>query len=205
MNIFVTSDTHGRIENAVRVYERLASGIIIDHIIHCGDNVRDAEELGARLHLPVTYAPGNCDGSRSREFSVLETPAGKILVIHGHTESVDRGLMRLTYLAAENDCVMACFGHTHVPVYETVTIDGDDLPDGNPASKIKLLNPGSASRPRDGSSGSCALIVATERALTASIVYVEGTGRYGSGGGRGNKKESRGGYLRGLMNYSDRL
>ena len=66
-------------------------------------------------------------------------------------------LQNLCYLAEEYDCRCVCFGHTHVPVNETV-------------AGIHLLNPGSLTNPRGGSKPSCALIVATEKALTATIV-----------------------------------
>ncbi len=88
---------------------------------------------------------------------MLETPAGRIAITHGHTENVDVTLQNLVYLAQEYECRAVCFGHTHVPINEI-------------ENGIRLLNPGSLSNPRGGSKPSCALMVATEKALTAALV-----------------------------------
>ena len=66
-------------------------------------------------------------------------------------------LQNLVYLAQEYECRAVCFGHTHVPVNEI-------------ENGIRLLNPGSLSNPRGGSQPSCALMVATDKALTAALV-----------------------------------
>ena len=103
------------------------------------------------------YADGDRVSASGLEVQVLETPAGRIAVTHGHTENVKWHLQNRCYLAEEYDCRCVCFGHTHVPVNETV-------------AGIHLLNPGSLTNPRGGSKPSCALIVATEKNLTATIV-----------------------------------
>ena len=88
MNILVVSDTHGAIDQAEEMYRRLSEGMTVDALIHCGDHYADALKLGERLGLPVTCVHGNCDGQMTREVQVLETPAGRIAVTHGHTENV---------------------------------------------------------------------------------------------------------------------
>lgn len=184
MNILVLSDTHGRLQAAQEMYERLCAGIIIDHIIHCGDYARDAEALARRYKIPFTAVRGNCDGCTRREWKTVETPAGNILVIHGHTEHVGQTLSGAAKLARAENCIAVCFGHTHVPVNETV--DG-----------IRMINPGSLTFPRDGTEGSAALIVATEKALTAQILW------YGAAPGPADGRSARGGFLRRILNYSD--
>lgn len=190
MNIFVTSDTHGHLEKTYEMYEKLkeltVDGREIDKIIHCGDYQRDAESIEGYLAKPVISVKGNCDGQRGRDFKVTDTPYGKILVTHGHMESVDYDYDRLSYLAEENQCSAVCFGHTHMPVYEGY-------------NGLILINPGSLTFPRDGTSGSCALINATEDELKVSIYY------YANFFSSDNKKKSRGGFLRGMINYSDRF
>ncbi len=159
MNILVLSDTHGDLSRATEMYERLTAGIIIDCIIHCGDYGADAEKLAVKLHQDVYYVRGNCDGARRREFRTLDTPAGKILLTHGHTENVNYGTDRLVRLAESQGCKAACYGHTHIP-------EVTRSPEG-----MLVVNPGSLTKPLDGTQGSCALIVATEKNLTASLIY----------------------------------
>ncbi len=157
MNILVLSDTHGAIDRAEEMFHRLSEGTPIDCVIHCGDHYKDALRLEESLGIEVICVHGNCDGQRSREVRVLETPAGRIAITHGHTENVDVTLQNLVYLAQEYECRAVCFGHTHVPINEI-------------ENGIRLLNPGSLSNPRGGSKPSCALMVATEKALTAALV-----------------------------------
>lgn len=159
MNILVFSDTHKNIRPALALYERIAPAVPIDLLIHCGDVLGDARKLQKKLGLPMVAVPGNNDGAITREFETVDTKAGRILVTHGHTEGVNYGLDRLCLLARQEDCRIVCFGHTHVALNEE--IDG-----------IRFLNPGSTSRPRDGSNGSCALLVATEKSVSASILYL---------------------------------
>lgn len=159
MNILIFSDTHKNIKPALELYERIAAGVSIDLLIHCGDVLPDAAKLENKLHLPMIAVPGNNDGCISRDFRTVDTPAGRLLVTHGHTEGVNYGLDRLYLLAKQENCRIACFGHTHVALIEE-------------EAGIRFINPGSTSRPRDGSSGSCALLVATETALSASILYL---------------------------------
>ena len=104
MNILVVSDTHGAIDRAEEMYRRLSEGMTVDALIHCGDHYTDALKLVERLGLPVTCVHGNCDGQMTREVQVLETPAGRIAVTHGHTENVKWHLQNLCYLAEEYDC-----------------------------------------------------------------------------------------------------
>lgn len=190
MNILVISDTHGHLEKVYDMYEKLkdmtTDGKPIDQIIHCGDYQRDGEAIGDELALPVTAVTGNCDGCRSRAFNILETPYGNVLVTHGHRESVNYDLETLYYLTQENECICACFGHTHVPVFETVP-------------PITMINPGSLTFPRDGTMGSCALLNLSERGVDGGIYYYEHVC------GPVEKKKSAGGFLRRMMNYSDHL
>lgn len=157
MNILVLSDTHGSLDRAEEMFQRITKSFPVDHIIHCGDHYKDALQLSKKLGVPVTAAHGNCDGQRTREILLLETPAGKIGVTHGHADKVDYTLQNITYTAKEYGCKAICFGHTHVPVNEM-------------ANGIRLLNPGSLTNPRGGSKPSCALIIATEKFLAATLM-----------------------------------
>ena len=190
MNIFITSDTHGHLEKTYEMYNKLCEltedGKEIDKIIHCGDYQRDADSIEGYLAKPVISVKGNCDGQRDRDFKVTETPFGNILVTHGHMDAVNYDYSRISYLAEENGCVAACFGHTHIPVYEKY-------------GHITLINPGSLTLPRDGTAGSCALMHATENSMEVAIYY------YSNFFNDKSKKKSSGGFLRGMINYSDRF
>lgn len=78
------------------------------------------------------------------------------------------------------------FGHTHKAL---VTEE-----DG-----IYLVNPGSLSQPRDDSDGSYAIVRTSPDSFEASIVY------YSTIMGSGNKNRPRAGYIRSILNYSDRF
>lgn len=158
MNIMVLSDTHGELDRAREMYERISTSICkIDRIIHCGDFIKDAHEIEEQTGTHVSCVPGNCDGCNKERFEIVETPAGKIMITHGHMENVNFSLMNLKYLAEQHGCSAVCFGHTHVPVNEV-------------SSGIRFINPGSLTNPRSGSKSSCALIIANDNKLAATII-----------------------------------
>ncbi len=157
MNILVLSDTHGQLDKALALFDRVSSFASIDLIIHCGDYIHDAYEIENETGIEVLAVPGNCDGCHDRNFKTLDVPGGRILVTHGNYEDVKYTYDRLLYLAEEQNCNIACFGHSHQAVCE--------IQDG-----IRLINPGSPSRPRDGSNGSCALLVCEEGKTAATII-----------------------------------
>ena len=202
MNILVISDTHGRIEKAAELYRILSKDQSISFIIHCGDHKEDAENLADELGTVVLGVEGNCDNCYKNSFEITHTPAGQILIIHGHMQNVGFTRSGLFYLAEQYNCVAVCYGHTHVPAIEE-------------ADGITVLNPGSLTYPRDGSkNGSCALLVAEkDEPLRCSIHYYdEIVAKYKSEqeaseakNSTKNKKPRKNGFLRRLMNYSDSL
>lgn len=195
MKILVISDTHGDLTKVYHLLEKVKN---IDLILHCGDNQKDAHELEDTQGIPVVSVKGNCDGGHAPDRKIIDTPYGKIIMTHGHMEGVDFDPTRLIYLAEENDCIAVCCGHTHVPVWEDF-------------NGIIMINPGSLSRPRDGSKeGSYAIIHSTEENFYGNIVYYdkifpEDDHRTKASGNGSSKKKVHGGYLRGLLNYSDRF
>ena len=79
---------------------------------------------------------------------------------------------------------------------------------------IVLMNPGSLTKPRDGSGGTFGLLVTGEDSIWGKIYRYEDFMVPGSTGGTGNgggpkgttpKPKVRGGHLRDLLNYSDRF
>lgn len=179
MKIFVISDTHGEMGKVYEVYRNLED---IDMIIHLGDYERDAKDLCSKLPVEVIGIKGNTDGAKTKEESskIIETEAGRILITHGHTDGVNYDLTNLYYRALEEGCRAAFFGNTHVPYLED-------------NGEVALLNPGSLTRPRDGSCGSYAIVTTDDGKIDCRIIPYRKT------------TKPKGGYIRGLINYSDRF
>ena len=198
MRILVISDTHGVCDRVYEVYRKLTKQNPVDYIVHCGDYCKDAEEIRMRLGVPVASVRGNCDGGiADTDFSILETEAGNFLITHGHMQNVDLSMQNLYYKALENDGVGALFGHTHRAVY---TQTGD----------VYLMNPGSLSRPRDGSGGTFGLLITDEEGVWGKIYAYDDFMQENDRGGAAapptdRKPKVRGGHLRELLNYSDRF
>lgn len=182
MKLFVISDTHGRLDKVIQVFEKLKD---IDLIVHLGDFQSDARQLKDILHTPVLSVRGNLDGVESgKDYKTLDTEWGRILLAHGHLDHVKSSVLSLKYRAEELGCKAALFGHTHRPYYDEY--DG-----------IYLLNPGSLSIPRDGTKGSYAIITTTPDTFSSAIVYYSSIFP--------KKKPPKGGVLRDLLNNSDRF
>lgn len=200
MRIFVLSDTHGDIGRAYEVYKKLKEEGPVDLIIHCGDNYKDAIQLGERTGCSVAWVKGNTDGSFSDDAcTIVETEYGNLLVTHGHMENVDFSQQNLYYKALDKGCVAAIFGHTHRSAFTE-------------AGGVYLFNPGSLTKPRDGSGGTFGVILTDTDYFRGYIHrYEDFMAKSGSGsgsggqGGSGNKPKVQGGYLKSLLNYSDRF
>lgn len=182
MKILAIGDTHGKLNKLRDVFPKLKE---IDLIIHTGDYYGDRTSIEKEFGIPVIAVQGNCDGCNKENFEIISTEFGNIFLTHGHIENVKYQLNTLIYKALENNCKAAVFGHTHRALIDE-------------ANGIKLVNPGSLTLPRDGSDGSYAIIRTSENSLDASIVYystIMGMGRSGS----------KSGFIRNLLNYSDRF
>lgn len=191
MKILVISDTHGNLERFWEVFKKLQAENPVQVIVHCGDLYADAESIRRRCGIPVVSVKGNCDGEFSEDsYAILETEAGNFMVAHGHMERVGFDLQRIYYKALEKDCIGALFGHTHRSAY--VDMDG-----------VYLMNPGSLTRPRDGSGGTFGILHTDESGVWGKIYRYEDF----ISSGEGNKKKAKvsGGHLRNLLNYSDRF
>jgi putative phosphoesterase len=156
VRIYVISDTHGRIDKAMEIYESLDE---IDLIVHLGDHWNDAKRMKELLNVSLIGVKGNMDGSFSKDgYHILETDFGRIFLAHGHMESVKQGYENIMYKAESLQCRAAFFGHTHIPLFCE-------------AEGFYLLNPGSLSLPVGGRKGSYAVVTVTKDSLDASILY----------------------------------
>lgn len=208
MHILILSDTHGDLSRASNVIKKLQKQHPLDLIIHCGDYYHDGTWLNQRTGIPTVCVKGNSDGSFSYdEYAIVDTEYGSLLVTHGHMEQVGFSQQNLYYKAQEKGCCAAIYGHTHRAVFTET-------------GGIYLLNPGSLTQPRDGSGGTFGLIVTGPEYFRGYIHRYEdfmaagdgdaggGPGQGGSGDGKGGRDKGakvKGGYLRKLLNYSDRF
>jgi putative phosphoesterase len=158
LKLFVISDTHGKVDNALEIIDRFND---IDLIIHLGDMSKDAIKISAHTEKTVLSVRGNNEvfSCPTPEYHVLKTDHGDILLTHGHRDQVRTDLQRLLYRAEELECIAVFYGHTHIPMYSE--IDG-----------IYVLNPGSLSQPQNSQSGSYAIVDISKDEFSASIFYL---------------------------------
>lgn len=180
MKILLIGDTHGKLNKVRDIWPKLQD---VDLIAHTGDHYSDALKLEKELGVPVTAVGGNCDSS-GPAMQIIETEFGRILLTHGHRDHVKWDLNTLKFRALENDCRAVFFGHTH----QSLSIEEEG---------IRFVNPGSLTQPRDESSGSYAIIRTSEESFEASIVYYATV--------MGGRKPPSGGFLKSILNYSDRF
>jgi len=158
MRFLIVSDTHGRLERVLDVFNKIGE---IDGIIHCGDYIEDALELQAITSAKVIACYGNCDSGRlGKEYEILDTEAGSFFITHGDRYGVYWELDKLGYKAMEENCIGAIFGHTHVATF----VKEDD---------IIFINPGSLSKPRDNSGGTYFVLETSEEGINGRIGYYQ--------------------------------
>ena len=196
MRILVISDTHGELDRFWKVFNKLNKEAPVQMIVHCGDYIEDAKEIRMRSGIPVVAVKGNCDGEYSHDgYSILETEVGDFLVAHGHMHDVNFSLQKLYYTALDNNCIGALFGHTHRSAF----VETGDL---------YMMNPGSLTKPRDGSGGTFGILETFEDSVFGKIHrYEDFMAEGGTGGNGGSKPKPKvtGGKLRSMLNYSDRF
>ena len=136
MRIVVLSDTHGSFFRFQQVVEAQPSA---DAILFLGDGWRELEDI--RMLYPnkkILSVRGNCDlGSMDPEEAVMMAQGKKILFTHGHNHGVKMGEGQLITFARAAHADIVLYGHTHVA--RTSYEEG-----------IYVMNPGSASSPREG-------------------------------------------------------
>ena len=140
MKIAVFSDTHGNTARMAEAVRRCRP----DALIHLGDLERDTEILRREFpEIPLYNVCGNCDAMRgpveAKPDCYLRLEGFKVWITHGHLYMNEtRQIAELAHWGQELEQDIVIFGHTHVPVFTQM-------------NGIWLLNPGSPSRPREGS------------------------------------------------------
>lgn len=135
MDITVVSDTHGDLETLYEIVSRNESS---DLFIHLGDGEHEFYDVqSAFFNKAFIFIKGNNDWGNYPQNLVTELGGKKFYLCHGHRFDRSRLKEFLSATAVTNGCDTALFGHTHVPLNETV-------------NGVLLFNPGSASLPRGG-------------------------------------------------------
>lgn len=160
MRIIVISDTHSDYKALERVFMRNTDA---DWFIHLGDGERELDKFVTshpELAQKVIHVAGNCDyDSLSPDIFTLPVLDHKILATHGHRYGVRTSLERLKMIARDNGCNIILYGHTHC---RFSNYDGE----------FYLMNPGSASCPRDGKPPSFGNIDISEEGILLNIADV---------------------------------
>ncbi len=114
--IVVTSDSHSKAANLYYIYKMHKDA---DMFIHLGDYVRDADMSIQRLGINVICIKANGDiGSMLPVKKIINFEGKKIIAVHGHIEGVKWSLIRLKFMAHEEEADIVLFGHTHNPLIE---------------------------------------------------------------------------------------
>ncbi len=160
MRIVVLSDTHGNYRALESVIMRNTDA---DWIIHLGDGERELDQFVVShpvIAPKIIHVAGNCDyNSLSSDMFILPVMNHKILATHGHLYGIKSSLVRLKMLAKEKGCDIVLYGHSHVS-YQNFE---DDL---------YILNPGSASCPRDGRAPSFGHIDISDAGVVLNVADV---------------------------------
>ena len=152
MKLVVVSDSHGKAD--------ILEEIVLKHpdaaaYLHCGDI--DAPQ---EYYPEYTIVRGNNDLFYDYpDYRILEVGKHRIYMAHSHSFSYLHRLEQMAKTARENRCDIFCYGHTHVAKDET--IDG-----------VRLINPGSLWRSRDGRAPSYAILTLNEENVEVEFIFL---------------------------------
>lgn len=157
LRIGVLSDTHGRVELALKAIAQMGS---IDMLIHAGDHYEDAMNIKEWLQIPVEAVKGNCDHFLNIiDEKTIELEGKKLLLTHGHKYNVKNNYLNLKYKAQELGVDIVVFGHTHVS--ELIVEDN-----------IIMFNPGSIALPRLAKAGTYGIIEIANNKISPYITEI---------------------------------
>lgn len=135
MKILIISDSHGRLDKIMQMYE-----LENPDIVFCaGDYSKDGEELSFVYPGKCYIVRGNCDifDRRYSDEMIIELEGVKILLAHGHEYGVKSSYDSIEKRTKILKCDIAVFGHTHVAFNKEI-------------NGTRLFNPGAA---KDGEYG----------------------------------------------------
>ena len=133
IRVGVISDTHGKIDSAVKALNKVKP---LDFIIHLGDFVEDGQRIQEQVGVEVIGVKGNCDfHSTLPEDRLLRIGDKRIFATHGHRYDVKWDYNKIFYKGLEVEADVILFGHTHVTT--------QFIEEG-----VLVMNPGSLTHPR---------------------------------------------------------
>ncbi len=149
MKLLIFTDSHGwddTLRRALDIHHETA-----DYALHAGDGSSSFILMNASYpDVAFRAVRGNCDGwgfyGESAELpneEIINADGIKILLLHGHRQSVKASPYGLVPYARRLGCDIVVFGHTHEP-YEKY------IPPENGLPAVRLFNPGAA---KDGCYG----------------------------------------------------
>ena len=123
MKIGVVSDSHGEIENLIKIGKWLVDKQNVEVIVHLGDDYDDAlvlENLGVRiLKVPGVFSKYYQDEEISNR--IVETFNGrKVLITHtecSHEKDLSKDI-KPEILVSKKAVDIVLYGHTHIPRIE---------------------------------------------------------------------------------------
>ena len=152
MKIIVVSDSHGKQGILEQIVEKHPDA---DAYLHCGDIEDYAENYPSYI-----VVQGNIDIYYDYpDERVITAGSHRIYMTHGHHFSYIKRLEQMADTAKAKDCDIVCYGHTHVAA--------DDVVHG-----IRLINPGSLWRSRDGRGPSYAILTLQEEQVDVEFIFL---------------------------------
>ena len=152
-NLLIVSDSH---HNQRILFDLVEKYPHMNYYLHLGDSELYQDEI-----LPFVSVKGNndCDPNYP-SLKVLKIEEINLLMVHGHYYCLYGNKDALLAKARELNCKVVLFGHTHVPSDET-------------QKGIRLINPGSLSYNRDGSSPSYIVAKIDQDQLDLRFIHIK--------------------------------
>lgn len=153
MKIIVVSDSHGKqgiLEDIENTYPHA------DVFVHCGD-IEEREDAYPR-YLTVRGNNDLFNGEYPDE-QIVQLGSHKALITHSHLYSYMRRMQQMAQKAKNAGCDLVFFGHTHVAT--------DEMVDG-----VRLINPGSLWRSRDGRGPSYAIVEIDGATVRVEFIFL---------------------------------
>lgn len=152
MKIVVVSDSHGRDDALEYVLNQHPDA---DAYIHCGD-IEAEEGLFPNL---ITVRGNNDLFCNYPDERIVKAGVHRIFVVHSHQFVYSKRSEKMAEAAKERGCDIVCYGHTHIAKDEVV----DD---------IRLINPGSLWRSRDGKEPSYAILYLEDNNIDVEFKFL---------------------------------
>lgn len=155
MRVIVFSDTHGNQAAADKIIQENNS---CEHFIFLGDGIHEIDILKSKYpEKSIFCVAGNCDKTTAPTSAVIELFNTRIYMTHGHLYDATETIDKIVENAKKEKAMIALFGHTHKRFSEMI-------------NGIYVLNPGSASIPKDGLPTSCAFIDITIYGISCMLI-----------------------------------